>query len=111
MKISLLIALLLTGLSFCEEQKSDTCAEEIILKIKAEPVRNPPAEIWLHEIDNKRYYYVTPYCCDMFSDLYDDECTLVCHPDGGISGGGDGNCGELKQKLTHGKLLWKDIRK
>jgi hypothetical protein len=46
----------------------------------------------------------------MFGDLYDQECNLVCHPDGGIAGNGDGACGELKSQLQNGKLIWKDQR-
>ena len=109
MKLSVLIALLLAGLSFCEDDKP-TCPQELIKHIKSEPVRNPPAEIWSYEIDDNVYYYVTSYCCDMFSDLYDSKCNLVCHPDGGITGTGDNACGELKGKLVNGTLLWKDNR-
>jgi hypothetical protein len=53
---------------------------------------------------------VPPYCCDFFGDLYDSSCTLICHPDGGFTGNGDGQCGELKESLKDGNLIWKDLR-
>ena len=33
---------------------------------------------------------VVKECCDQFSDLLDSEGNLIGHPDGGITGRGDG---------------------
>ena len=35
-------------------------------------------------------YYVVHQCCDQFSDLLDANGNLIWHPDGGITGMGDG---------------------
>lgn len=110
MKAIILLLLFLAGLFQCEGDQNPPCTDSLILQLKAEPVRNPPAEIWEYTIGVKRYYYTPSYCCDMFSDLYDQDCTLVCHPDGGITGNGDGACDGLKDQLKNGKLIWKDTR-
>lgn len=79
-------------------------------KIKREPVRNPPASIWLYRYQGKIVYYIPPYCCDVFGALYDTNCNLVCHPDGGITGNGDGVCPDFFETATKIKLIWQDER-
>ena len=44
----------------------------------------------------------------MFGDLYDDTCNLICHPDGGFSGIGDGSCPDIEIKKE--TLVWQDDR-
>jgi hypothetical protein len=39
-------------------------------------------------------------------ELYDDDCNLICSPDGGISGTEDNKCGDLFSKRTNDKLVW-----
>jgi hypothetical protein len=85
------------------------CIENKIQNIQNAPVENPPKEVWLWEYNGVSYYYFTAACCDQFSELYDADCNLVCAPDGGFSGMGDGNCvpGILNATKT---LIWKDPR-
>lgn len=82
-----------------------------INQLKNEAVRNPPAEVWQYDYKGETVFYIPPYCCDMFSELYDDNGNLICHPDGGFSGTGDGRCTDFGSTRTNGKLLWKDPRK
>ena len=74
------------------------------------PVQNPPAEIWEWKIDNTSYYYITSDCCDQFNYLYDSDCNVVCAPDGGFTGAGDGKCTDLNEP-TQKTLIWEDLRK
>ena len=85
------------------------CIENKIQNIQNQPVENPPKEVWLWEYNGVSYYYFTAACCDQFSELYDADCNLVCAPDGGFTGMGDGNCvpGILNATKT---LIWKDPR-
>jgi len=85
------------------------CIENKIQDIQNAPVENPPKEVWLWEYNGVSYYYFTAACCDQFSELYDADCNLVCAPDGGFTGMGDGNCvpGILNATKT---LIWKDPR-
>jgi hypothetical protein len=62
------------------------CIRDMIAKMKAEPVTNPPNKIYCYTLNKKTVYYVPGPCCDNFSDLYDDSCRLIGHPDGGFTG-------------------------
>jgi hypothetical protein len=75
----------------------------------SEPVANPPVQIIRQEYESGVFYYVPPRCCDIWSDLYDAEGTLVCHPDGGLTGDGDGNCPALGDPLR-AEVVWRDSR-
>ncbi|MBI2380073.1 MAG: hypothetical protein HYV16_04885 [Gammaproteobacteria bacterium] len=71
---------------------------------------NPPAQLLRHRIDGRDYYYRPAPCCDFYSELYDGEGRLVCHPDGGITGRGDGSCPWFRQKAGQGERVWRDKR-
>jgi hypothetical protein len=75
----------------------------------AEPVANPPAYIARREYASGVFYFLPSRCCDVYSDLYDADGTLVCHPDGGITGDGDGNCPALGELLRE-EIVWRDPR-
>ena len=75
----------------------------------AEPVANPPAYLARQKYEAGVFYYLPPRCCDIWSELYDTQGALVCHPDGGITGGGDGNCPELGALLSE-EIVWRDPR-
>lgn len=102
-------------LASCDDIYKSEALPELITKkieqIKNEPVRNPPAEVWQFEYKGAVVYYIPPYCCDIYSDLYDATGTLIGHPDGGFSGMGDGKFTDFGSTRTNGKLLWKDQRK
>jgi hypothetical protein len=86
------------------------CIKNKIKQIKNDAVRNPSAEIWEYDYKGQPVYYFPPYCCDIPSELYDNNCNLICQPDGGITGVGDGNCTDFFTTRTNGKLIWKDTR-
>ncbi|WP_460762273.1 DUF6970 domain-containing protein [Niabella terrae] len=87
------------------------CILKRIETLKNEPVRNPPASIWQYEYRGATVFYEPPFCCDAFGTLYDSDCNIICHPDGGISGSGDGRCPGIFDELKNGKQVWKDSRK
>jgi len=68
------------------------CVNQLVVEIKAAEVTNPPKKVFSLSFKGKTYYYVTAECCDFFTELYDQDCNLVCAPDGGITGGGDRKC-------------------
>lgn len=85
------------------------CIQATIEIIKSLPVENPPKEVWKWQVDGNTFYYFSAACCDQYSELYDANCNLVCHPDGGFSGAGDGNCPSFSTQITK-TLVWKDPR-
>jgi hypothetical protein len=50
--------------------------------------------------NNDTVYYVVSPCCDRFNYLYNKNGVLLCAPDGGESGHGDGRCPDFFQKAT-----------
>ncbi|AXE19522.1 hypothetical protein DR864_18150 [Runella rosea] len=111
--IVVLFLLLITGACTKEDIPSDTpaCIKEKIEQMKKDAVTNPPREVWQYTFNNQTVYYIPPMCCDVFSELYDAQCNLICHPDGGITGMGDGKCPDFFEKRKNEKLIWRDDRK
>jgi hypothetical protein len=106
-------SILLFLFSSCEKpdlpMNVPNCIQKKIQSIQNGPVHNPATIVELWEYNGTNYYYFTADCCDQFSSLYDSECNLVCAPDGGFTGQGDGNCvpGILNATKT---LIWEDPR-
>ena len=86
------------------------CVKVLIEKMKSEAVTNPPRKIYSYVYLGKKVFYVPAVCCDNFSDLYNDSCRLMGHPDGGITGRGDGKIKDFGTAKEE-KLLWADTRK
>ena len=109
------IIFLITGaiLTSCKESElaieAPTCIEHKIEELIKNEVSNPPTQVWKWEIDGNTYYYITSNCCDQFNYLYTDNCDIVCAPDGGITGQGDGNCPIFTNEIIK-TLIWEDKR-
>jgi hypothetical protein len=84
--------------------------EQLVVRLQAEPKANPPASIWRYRYEGRVVFYVPPSCCDVPSALYDGDGNLVCSPDGGITGGGDGRCSDFFSARTDEQLVWADTR-
>ena len=116
-KIIIISAFILTGIilitTACEKlnlaEDVPSCVEKKIREIKKEDLRNPPAQVWKWAVDGKNYYYFNSDCCDQFNYLYDENCNVVCAPDGGFTGHGDGNCPEFIGQIVR-TLVWEDKR-
>ncbi len=93
------------------ENSLPACVAKLVATMKAAPVTNPPSKIYSFTYQNKTVYYVPAVCCDMFSDLYDSNCNMMGHPDGGFTGRGDGKFKDFDANKTNEKLLWADGRK
>ena len=100
--------------SSCKSSESiidyPSCIAEKIQELQKSEIQNPPAQVWKWEVNGLTYYYITSDCCDQFNYLYDGDCNVVCAPDGGFTGNGDGNCPEFTSKIVR-TLLWEDLRK
>lgn len=87
------------------------CIQKKIISIAEHPVWNPPAKVYSYQYKGQTVYYFPPRCCDIPSLLYDENCNFICSPDGGLSGGGDGQCSDFSSTRTGEKLIWEDTRK
>lgn len=82
----------------------------LIAQFQSAPVGNPPQSIYRYTYKGQTVYYVPPQCCDQYSTLYDAGGQVLCAPDGGIDGRGDGKCPGFLQERTDGALVWRDSR-
>lgn len=96
-----------------QKSEADTvpaCIKNLVATFKAEEKQNPPRKVYSYIYNEKTVYYVPAICCDFFSDLYDDKCNIIGHPDGGFTGKGDGKVPDFDRAKTNEKLIWADKR-
>jgi hypothetical protein len=82
----------------------------LIRKFESEAVGNPPKSIWQYQYKGQIVYYIPAQCCDLPSILYNKNGEIICAPDGGFSGRGDGRCTDFFKERSNEKLIWKDTR-
>ncbi len=114
MKKSILFYLPLFSLSFLcftsctkDDLPKDlpSCMKKIIEKLDREPKTAIPRQIYRAQYQNETvYYYSGDQAFDGFSNLYNENCEIICHPDGGFSGNGDGRCPDFE--ATNLELIW-----
>ena len=68
---------------------------------------DPGSAVLEYTIDHKKYYELPVPCCDIMVPLYGADGMLVCHPSGGLAGGGDGKCGNLFKGDVPSRVVWK----
>ena len=83
---------------------------ELIRQLEAEPVANPPAYVARYDYKGVQVYYVPPRCCDVPGTLYDEAGEVLCGPDGGLSGRGDGRCPDFFTARRNEQIIWRDRR-
>ena len=79
---------------------------DLIQRLKHEPVANPPASITQYHYEGQTVFFVPQRCCDIFSDLYDADGNIIGHPDGGITGQGDGRAPDFFEERSNEQLIW-----
>lgn len=83
----------------------------LVEQYRAGPMDNTPQSIWRYTYENRDVYYVPPVCCDVPSMLYDGDGNVLCSPDGGITGRGDGRCADFSTQRSNGVAIWTDLRR
>lgn len=111
------ISLSLASLAGCAQAPAQGPAEappafvyQLIARLESEATTNPPGSIWSYNYHGQVVYYVPPTCCDVPSELYDTEGKLICAPDGGLTGRGDGKCADFFAVRTEERRIWTDNR-
>ncbi len=90
--------------------KLPDCIETKINLFKSQPKGNPPRSIIQYTYKEKRVFYIPAQCCDQYSELFDETCNLLGHPDGGIIGKGDGKLPDFSTEAKDQQVIWKDDR-
>ncbi|WP_083326150.1 DUF6970 domain-containing protein [Hymenobacter coccineus] len=70
----------------------------------------PIVRIYRYVYNDQTVYWETAPCCDQQSTVYDTKGNVLCHPDGGITGKGDGQCANFEKRKANEKLVWQDPR-
>ena len=95
--------------------ESDTAARPAwlntrIAAVLAERKLNPLTHIYSYQYRGQTVYYISAPCCDQYSEVFDRKGRLLCNPDGGITGKGDGKCPDFEKNKFNEKLVWIDPR-
>lgn len=95
--------------------ESDTAArprwlEARIAAALAERKRNPIIRILRYDYRGQTVYFQSAPCCDQYSQVFDTAGRLLCQPDGGLTGKGDGKCPDFEKNKANEKLVWQDPR-
>jgi hypothetical protein len=83
---------------------------QLIARFEADAVANPPVRVVRYRYRDVDVYYVSARCCDIPSRLYDANGAVLCAPDGGKTGRGDGRCADFQRAASEPELVWKDPR-
>jgi hypothetical protein len=116
MKFRLSIPFVLAGMNLASGlaigQELPRFVEQLIRRYEAGPETSSPGSIWQYEYDGTTVFHVplSRNCCDRYSILYDRSGEVVCRPDGGFAGGGDGKCPEFIAQRQHGVEVRRDAR-
>jgi hypothetical protein len=107
-----LLFLILAGSAIvaADISKEPEWVRDLVARLQSEPLANPPASLIRFDHAGKTYYYLPPRCCDIPSTLFDSEGKVMCAPDGGITGRGDGRCPDFVRELKNGVKIWEDQR-
>ena len=92
------------------DPKIPPCILGKIEAIQQVPKYNPPASVYRYVYGDKYVYLISSDCCDQYNYLYDKGCNVICAPNGGITGKGDGRCRNFSDVATGETLIWKDPR-
>ena len=84
--------------------------EQRIQTILATRKRNPIIRVTRYKYEGETVYYESAPCCNQQSTLYDAAGQVLCHPEGGITGRGDGKCGNFDKRRSNEQLVWQDPR-
>ena len=82
----------------------------LIREFDAQPVANPPAFVGRYDYRGRSVYFVPQRCCDIMGVVYRLDGSVMCYPEGGFSGTGDGRCTDFFVERTNEEIVWRDAR-
>jgi hypothetical protein len=84
------------------------CIQQKIKAFKKMEKYAQPRNVYEYSYRGQKVYYISMPCCDNFNELYDSNCKLMGHPDGGFTGKGDGKLPDFNAAKKGEKLIWKN---
>lgn len=92
------------------DTKSSPWLSSLVQELEQERSANPPAKIYRYTYKGQEVYYLTGRCCDVPGKLFDAAGKVLCEPDGGFTGRGDGRCPDFVEQRQNETLVWEDKR-
>ncbi|MCH8089208.1 MAG: hypothetical protein IH955_04255 [Chloroflexi bacterium] len=83
---------------------------DLIDELEEKPATGSFRSIARYAYKGQTVYFQIPQCCDIFSNLYDAEGNIIAHPDGGITGQGDGRAPDFFEERANWRVIWTDTR-
>jgi Domain of unknown function (DUF6970) len=103
----LLMTIFLFACSRDTQVENPAWINKLIKQFESQPEGNPPQSIWRYDYFAQVVYFVPARCCDIPSTVYDADGNIICTPDGGITGEGDGRCPDFFSTRNNEQLIWK----
>lgn len=82
----------------------------LIEQEKTNPVVNPPSSITECNYNGEVVYYLPARCCGVYGFLFNNDGEIICSPDGGFTGRGDGRCVDFFSERIDCETIWADNR-
>ena len=92
----------------CAQPDIPPFVTKLITRYQSASPGSSPDAVWKYRYKDAEVFYVPRLaCCDIMSELYDINGNVICCPDGGIAGSGDGKCPDFLRERKDGILLWR----
>jgi hypothetical protein len=107
--ITIFIVLMLACSSNKKVQGIDEMPACLSAKIKAmasDANAGSPLSVTRFTYKQQTVYYMVSPCCDKFNIVYDSACNILGHPDGGLTGRGDGKMPDFRREASNEKMIW-----
>lgn len=109
--VRIAVLLVATGCAPGATEELPEFLEQLTEQFEAASASDSPGSIWRYSYEGRTVYYVPPLsCCDHLSTLYDADGAILCAPDGGLTGDGDGSCSDFFELRSAGHRVWRDAR-
>lgn len=96
--------------SSIENNSHPDWVNKLIEEAKENEVANPPTSLIKCFYQDEIVYYLPARCCDIPSLVFNEAGDVVCSPDGGITGRGDGKCLDFFESKKDCVTIWQDTR-
>lgn len=103
----LICAIILLVIFSCNKLDVPKDTPRCIKKLIRNEMKGCLSKVYKYYYNNQVVYLFEPENCpDELYYLYDEDCNLICSPDGGLSGLGDGTCPDFYQSAINQELIW-----
>ena len=96
------------AVSASETAALPSCVDKLIAELKNRESKNVPVTVSQYEFKGQTVFYVSAKYPDDYGTVYNQNCEVICHPDGGITGRGDGKCTGFFEEAKNQKIVWQE---